>query len=560
MRVLLNGTGLPLVETRGVVNLSWRFSDYALRLVEVNRILASTCLRALFRRMTGRPVQGPTLLREAFERMSGSLLKFGQILALQVDALPRGYCDALMSLLDRVTPFSEKGVEQVFLEELGASPQSIYQSFTYRPLASASIGQVHAATLPDGTRIAVKVQRPGVRKIFERDLALLHLLIRVIFFFRIQRGYFMRDVVREMDIWTHDELDYRVEAAHCQLLKENAAGTATERLPKVHWEFTTRRILTMEFLDGPSVADYLRMRQDGDEAGLAALGAHGFDSQQFCANMIANFLRDAFRHGVFHADLHPANLLILPNNVVGYVDFGIVGALNSEARRKLINLTNAYASGSPDSLYVQFLSVCTVGRNADLPLLRRELERRMSEWYQEPVVAGPVQFRVRVTRTFVDLLNVARCSGVLVDRAIIKYIRSIYLADGLIQRLAPGFELAGILRKVLEEYALEAGRKRIFSTAGAVSLLTNMAMWLETNPGDFAQVLSTPERIEAHTHVTPVVRETRPLRRRAAAVAGVWALSVVLVVYGERVWSFMAVLTAGLVTSSGRWFAHLWSG
>src|SRR5262249_37420505 len=160
--------------------------------------------------------------------------------------------------------------------------------------------------------------------------------------------YFMRDLVREQITWTRDELDYLREASHCDLVGRNAADNPIERIPKVFWDLTTSRVLTTEFLYGPSVSAYLRYVEENNQIELTALKNAGFDPGVFCNNVITNFLRDAFRFGVFHADLHPANLLILPNNVVGYVDFGIVAKLTPEARHKQIELTLAYSSGDPE--------------------------------------------------------------------------------------------------------------------------------------------------------------------------------------------------------------------
>src|SRR5262249_46959992 len=151
---------------------------------------------------------------------------------------------------------------------------------------------------------------------------------------------------------------------------DNATRTPTERVPKIYWDLCAERILTMEYLEGPSVSAYLRMVENNDQAALDELQANGFAPSVFSSNVISNFLSDAFRHGVFHADLHPANLLILPNNVVGYVDFGIVATLTPEARRKQIELTLAYASANPEAIYDGFLNICMVGPEADLPGMR----------------------------------------------------------------------------------------------------------------------------------------------------------------------------------------------
>jgi ubiquinone biosynthesis protein len=497
---------------------------------QVMAVMVRAVRAVTFSRLRGRPVNGPELIRQAFEELSGSFIKFGQILSLQVDSLPREYCDALLNLLDRVPAFPAAKVDEVFLAELGALPGDLYREFFYKPIASASIGQVHQAVLRDGTQAAVKVQRPGIRSDFERDILLMQVAVKLILWLRIRRLYFMRDPVRELATWTQDELDYRREAAFCGMLGDNAVHTPCERVPKIFWDLTRSRILTMEFLHGPTVSDYLRMVERKDERNLKALRDGGFVPSVFTSNVITNFLSDAFRFGVFHADLHPANLLILPNNVVGYVDFGIVAVLTPEARRKQIELTLAYSSGDAEAIYNGFLNICIVDENADLSGLRRRIEELATLWYEEPALAGRVRFRVTVTQTMMDLLSVCQNYGVLVDREMIKYIRSTILADGLVSRLAPGVDLAGVLRRVVEDYLEDEARKRVVSRSAALSWLTELTIWVQSGPAAFLRALNMFERGQTRIHagLDSSPGKFARLRYQLAAVAVVWVLIVLL--------------------------------
>ena len=202
-------------------------------------VLLSQLSKLARRRWRHEPLDGPHVLREGLERAGGTFVKFGQILSLQVDTLPREYCDALMGLLDRVPTASREQVRQVFEEEFQMPPEDLYRLFDYEAIASASIGQVHRGTLVDGTSVAIKVQRPGVHEDFQRDILLLRGFVRAIFLFRIRTLYFISDIVRELATWTKDEMDYRREAAYCDLLAVNAEGSATERIPKIYWDLTT---------------------------------------------------------------------------------------------------------------------------------------------------------------------------------------------------------------------------------------------------------------------------------------------------------------------------------
>lgn len=471
---------------------------------------------------------GPVRLRLALEEISGSFLKFGQILSLQVDTLPRPYCDALLDLLDRVPPFSEPEVRQVFREELGALPEELYKEFKYIPIAAASIGQVHEAWLKDGTRVAVKVQRPGIREVFTRDSVLLNVFVRIVFLLRIRTLYFMRDPAREFNEWLQDELDYRTEAAYARLLERNSRDTPTEKVPSIHWDLSTARVLTMDFLEGESVREYLRIREQDDRSRLKRLDEIGFDPAVFVSNVIRNFVSDALRFGSFHADLHPANLLILPNNQVGYVDFGIVGHLTPEARRKIIQMTLGYVRGQNDEIFASFMAVSTVTPHADLPGFRRALEQLSRRWYREPAIAGIPHFGRSLTILMIDLLSMCRNYGVLPRREMIKYIRSLFLADGLVSRLAPGLDYGPHLQKLCEEYVMEEAQRKAMSNRAMLPVLADMAGWMQTGPGSLLRALDMMERRELPVRVNVTGGAGGESAGRQAFWVGMaWLVSVV---------------------------------
>lgn len=537
--------------------------EYLRRLVQILGVALDQLAKLARRRLSGQPTAGHELLREGFERIGGSFLKLGQIMSQQIEVLPKAYTDALLLLLDRVPTCSRQALAGVFVAEFGSPPEEIYREFDHNAIASASIGQVHRAVLKDGTAVAVKVRRPGVQRDFHRDALLLKSFVWVVFLLRIRSLYFMRDPVRELMNWTRDELDYRREATHCEMLRANAANSTTERIPKVFWDLTRARVLTMEFLSGSTVSDYLRLVESGDEAAIEELNKTGFDKVRFCANIVQNFLADAFRFGVFHADLHPANLLILPDNVVGYVDFGIVAKLTPEARRKQIELTIAYSRGEPEAIYRQFLNICMLTPDADLKGMRQRIGEMARTWYREPADHGRVQFRVSITSAMMDLLTVCRNYGVLVDREMIKYIRSSVMCDGVINRLAPGLDMAQSLRQVTEEYLYEHTRKKILSSGGAITIATDLALWLRTGPAAMVRALDLIERrqMNVKTRALPAPDEQRTLRAKALAGAAVWAFAMIFLTLsggpGKTNSAFWEFISAVFVTSWTIWLLLL---
>ena len=278
---------------------------------------------------------GPIRMRLALESLGGAWLKLGQMLALRYDLLPAAYCDELFGLLNRVAPFPYADVRRIITQELGAGPETLFASFEEQSFAAASIGQVHRATLHNGDRVAVKVQRPGIRRTLQADIDLMYgtsWLLDLVHLFGVGRT---RDLIDEFARWTADELDYMVEARQAVLLWDHAQGDRYERIARVYRDYTTSRVLTTELIEGIPLIEIMVARRNGDTAFLDGLAAAGHDLDRIVRRLDWNMLNQVFVFGYFHADLHPANLFVLPGDAIGYVDFGIVGQLPNRVRDSL---------------------------------------------------------------------------------------------------------------------------------------------------------------------------------------------------------------------------------
>lgn len=396
------------------------------------------------RLVPGSELPPPQRLRRLFEDLGGTFVKFGQMLALQPDILSPEYCNALFELLDRVAPFSYAEVRRIVTAELGQPPEQVFDSFETRPIATASVGQVHVARLR-GEKVAVKVQRPRVEIEFASDIRLMVTTMTVIRWLRLRSLEWMLEPMTEFVGWTREELDYRNEARYSERLRALSAGSAIQYVPRVYADVTTRRVLVVEFLEGVTLLDYLRAREQGDEVLLQRLKAGGFDGRRFAANIIDNFLGDAFRHGVYHADLHPANLMVLPNNVVGYIDFGITGVLSPYSRRHLVIMTLALAQGDMETLQGQFLKLSVFDETSDLAGFRLGLHELARDWYDHD--GRSKRLRVNFTRVMTDMLHLSRRTRVMPERDIVKYIRSAIAIDGVNLRFEPGFHVGRYLEE-----------------------------------------------------------------------------------------------------------------
>src|SRR3954469_5936934 len=281
----------------------------------------------------GRP--GPVRLRVALEQLGGAWVKLGQMLALRYDLLPVAYCDELFGLLNKVAPFSYDEVRAIIRQELGAEPEIVFASFDPTSFASASIGQVHRATLRNGDRVAVKVQRPRIREILQADIQLMYGVTWLLDWTRLFGGTRSREVIDEFAQWTADEVDYLVEARQAVLMHDHVKGDRFEHIARVYRDYTTSRVLTTELLEGIPLIEVMIARRDGDRSYLDALAAAGHDLDRIVRHLDWNMLNQVFVFGYFHADLHPANIFLLPGDAIGYVDFGIVGQLPNRVRESL---------------------------------------------------------------------------------------------------------------------------------------------------------------------------------------------------------------------------------
>ena len=416
-----------------------------LRLMRLQWLLVKHGIAQLIQR---RRVSGPQRLRLLLEDVGGSFLKFGQVLSLQPDILPRAYCDALFDLLDRVPSFPYREVERTFIEDLGRTPAEIFDSFDTQPIASASIGQVHVASF-DGRRVAVKVRRPTVERDFETDLAFMRALARVIRGLRLRRLDWLAKASEEFIGWTREELDYRFEARHMEALGDNARDNASEVVPQLYRELTTSRILVAELLEGITVLDYIRSLEAGSNRYDDHLDRIGFDPEEFARNIIRNFVSDAFTDGLFHADLHPANLIIQPDSAVGNVDFGITGSLSRYARRSLVALTLSLTRADADQMMVHFLRLSPTDDDSDVPAFRRGLDEALDRWYDRD--RDDPEMLENYTRVMLDFLQLSRETNVWPTPDVIRYIRSVITADGLVTRFAPRLDVARFLQSVCED-------------------------------------------------------------------------------------------------------------
>ncbi|HEX7973644.1 MAG TPA: AarF/UbiB family protein, partial [Anaerolineales bacterium] len=273
------------------------------------------------------PYAKPEHIRMAFEELGATFIKLGQALSTRPDLLPDDYIDQLSRLQDAAPPVPHEQICKIVQDEFGQGPESLFVEFDPHPLASASIGQVHAAVLPTGQKVIVKVQRPGVAEKIKRDL---EVLISIASWADANtafgRQYNLTALVEEFAYTLQNELDYRREAHNADRFRRSFTGDEGVYIPKVFWEFTTDRILTLERVEGIKISE------------VEKLDGAGINRRKLAENAVRLMLREVFEFCFFHADPHPGNFFVRPDGSIALIDFGMVGSLDEPLQRTLLRI------------------------------------------------------------------------------------------------------------------------------------------------------------------------------------------------------------------------------
>ncbi|ALG87069.1 ABC1 kinase family protein [Gordonia phthalatica] len=268
-------------------------------------------------------------LRRTFEQLGPTYVKLGQLIASSPGVFGATMADEFESLLDHVAPADPDAIRRIFVEDLGAEPEEVFAEFDMTPIASASIAQVHTATLKSGDQVVVKIQRPGIADRLAPDVAILERLAGVVEFSEYGRMLSARYVVEDFADGLDSELDFRNEAATMtewfECLQQGPFGDRV-RVPKVYDELTTARVMTMERIYATRIDD------------VRAVRAAGHDGEALCRNLLLSLLDSAFHGGLFHGDLHAGNVLVDDEGKLVMLDFGIVGRFDARTRRILRQL------------------------------------------------------------------------------------------------------------------------------------------------------------------------------------------------------------------------------
>ncbi len=424
----------------------------------LDSVLEVAGLRALApvrRLMRGREDSSsvPVRVRRTLERLGPTFVKLGQAASTRSDIFPDAIVLELQKLQDRVEPFPFADARAIVEAELGGPLGELFASFAPEPLASASIGQVHAATLPDGTAVAVKVQRPAVRERVETDLDIVLTQARV---FNSQQDpdsrYDIVDIADEFAGALRDELDYLAEARNAERLAGFFAADPSVAFPHVFWEWTTARVLTMERFEGIP----LNRPEELDAAGV--------DRAEVARRGIFCYLEQIFTHGFFHADPHPGNLFVLPDGRVAFTDFGRVGTISHVGRDQLSDLLMSIVDNDTDLAVDMLVEAAGSPGDIDVALLQRDVSHLLAKYYNRPL------HEIRMRELVREVFSLVRDHHLVMSSELALLFATLAVLEGLGTRLDPEFDFVEVVTPFARRIAAERTDPRTLAHQMAVAL------------------------------------------------------------------------------------------
>jgi ubiquinone biosynthesis protein len=482
------------------------------------------------------PYTPPEHLRLAIEELGATFAKLGQLLSTRADLLPPAYQRELALLQDRVPSVPSDAMVAVIEAELGGPLTHHFARFEREPLAAASIGQAHAATLPNGSPVVVKVRRPGVAAQVEADLTLLRGLAQT-----AQRRWpaaEQYDLVALADEFAHTiraELDYVLEGRTVERFATNFSNNATIHIPQVVWSHSTGQVLTLERIGGLKVTD------------SAALDAASIDRSALAQRATDAILQMIFEHGLFHADLHPGNLFIEPDGRIGLIDFGMVGTVSESARDALAAVILAVLSRDYEQLVEALLALGFARQRVDRRALRADLELLLAPYYGRPI--GEIALSPLLEAAFATI----RTHRLQLPADLALLLKTLIMSEGTGAQLDPQFRLAEAIapyaERLLRQRYAPLRLARELASAGSTAARLGMEL-----PVQLRQIVADLERGGLQVGVRP--EGVEPILQRLERLANRLVLGMLAAAFIVGLAVLLAVFhPAGIERWAGALFA-----
>jgi ubiquinone biosynthesis protein len=378
-------------------------------------------------------------LRLSLEELGPTFVKLGQIISTRPDIIPSEVISELEKLQDAVPPFSFSDVKSLIESEFDDKIESIFKEFSETPLAAASIAQVHLARLHSGKKVVVKVQRPGIERNIDLDLRILEDLAHFIdSHTKYGRLCDFPKMVQEFKDKLKNELDFRIEGENAETFKENFLKDEGVKVPDISWIHTTRRVLTMEHIEGMRLNDFTAL----DNAGL--------NRKIIARNLAKSIFNQILRDGFFHGDPHAGNIMILPDNTIVFLDLGMVGKLNEERKIQFLKILIGVVFKNSRLITQAIIGLDAMTRRINIKKLEKEIDILRDNYLSIPLN------EIKIGKVFNEIFNLAFSYNIMIPGEFTMLAKCLVTLEGLVEKLDP--ELSVL------EVAEPIARKLIFKT------------------------------------------------------------------------------------------------
>jgi predicted unusual protein kinase regulating ubiquinone biosynthesis (AarF/ABC1/UbiB family) len=482
-------------------------------------------------------------IRNTLLDLGPTFIKVGQLFSTRADLFPSEYVEELVKLQDRVPAFSYEQVEAIIEQELGRKIPELFQSFEPIPLAAASLGQVHKAVLHSGEAVVVKVQRPGLKKLFEIDLQILKGITR---YFQNHpdwgRGRDWLGIYEECCRILWEEIDYLSEGRNADTFRRNFRAYDWVNVPRVYWRYTSSRVLTLEYMPGIKISQY------------EALEAAGLDRKVLARQGAQAYLHQLLNNGFFHADPHPGNIAVSPEGALIFYDFGMMGRIKANIREGLMETLFGIASKDGDRVVQSLINLGAIAPVEDMGPVRRSVQYMLDHFMDQPFE------NQSVAAISDDLYEIAYNQPFRFPATFTFVMRAFSTLEGVGKGLDPEFNFM----EVAKPYAMQLMSNMNGSEGNSfINELSRQAVQVSSTalglPRRLEDTLEKLERGDVRVRVRSIETE-RLLRRQTSIQLGLtyaviisgFTLSATILLVRDYIWlailaGLIAVVVSGLL-------------
>jgi len=414
----------------------------------------------------------PRRLRLILEELGGTFVKLGQLLSLRPDLLPKEYIIELGKLQDQVKPVSYREIKKIVESDLHAPIDALFSSFTKKPISSASVSQVHEATLVDGSRMAVKVQRPNIRRLFEEDISILKHLAHLLEQNKDIKVISPKQFVEEFEQYTLQELNFKEEARNIESFHSNFEDDPITKIPAVHWELTSKRVLTMEFIDGIPIRDRQR------------LISQGTDPRAVAVNLAHSIYTQILIFGEFHADPHPGNVFALKDHRIALLDMGIVGKFSPESKKAIRTVFFSILTKDLEGMVNGMQKLSFFSPGTDVRQFQKDIRQHLRQFYNVSVED------IKLTDFLHEVLYIMRNNQIKIPIDLVLLVKTLITLDGTCRILDPNFNPITSGKSFLKVLSKHERDPRII-VKGILRETMRLKNFIVNIPGQAQEIVST---------------------------------------------------------------------